>query len=225
MISGNSLLILSAGRGIGLDGFHKLNLVAPSTEETILARYRRQLSEDATIVVGYRAPELMARYPCLDYVYNYNWFETGSAFSAAVGLRKGPVIVLPSDLFLEEAAAETIRTATGNVIFTSSTENRLKKAANVSTEGNAVTDIYNGPKRHGDDAEFKGIVRIEDSDLRKVLVASCEANPSAAFSDCLAMHKEAFRAVDTGGDVVEINAVEEYMEFFEKDRAQGGDPC
>jgi hypothetical protein len=159
----------------------------------------------------------MSLHPKLKYLYNHRWFETGSAFSAAIGLKKVPVIVVPSDLFLDEVAAETVRGATGNVIFTSNTENRPSKAVNVSIEGSAVTEIYSGPKRHGDDVEFKGIVRIEDLDLLSTLVVSCEANPSMAFCDCLAMYKEAFRAVDTGGVVNEINAVEDYMEFFNKD--------
>ena len=213
----NSLLILSAGRGIGLDGFHKLNLVAPSSGETILDRYRRQLSTDISIVVGYRAPELMSLYPKFQYYYNYNWFEAGSAFSAAIGLKKVPVIVLPSDLFLDEAAAEVVGSATGNIIFTSNTENRSTSAINVSADKGTVHEIYNGPKRRGDDVEFKGIVLIQDFELLTALVASCEDNPSMAFSDCLGMHKEAFRAVDTGGLVTEINAVEDYMEFFDKD--------
>ena len=217
MNSFNTLLILSAGRGIGLDGFHKLNIVAPSTGETILARYRRQLSEDVTIVVGYRAPEIMARYPRLHFIYNYSWFETGSAFSAALGLKKVPVIVVPSDLFLDEAAAKTVRTATGNVIFTSDTENRPIAAVNVSSEANAITEIYSGPKRHGDDVEFKGIIRIEDAELLSAFAASCEARPSLALSDCLEMHKESFRAIDIGGQITEINTIEEYMEFFKKD--------
>ncbi len=219
MSSANSLLILSAGRGIGLDGFHKLNLVSPSTEETILQRYRRQLSEDATVVVGYRAPELMARHPKLKYEYNYSWFETGSAFSAAIGLKSVPVIVVPSDLFLDDEAAAVIRAATGNVIFTSNTENRSKKAVNVNTQGDAVTEIYCGPKRHGDDPEFKGIVRIEDPALLEALVKTCHANPSAAFSDCLDMHKEHFKTQDAKGSIYEINLVEEYMEFFQMDLA------
>ena len=219
MSSCKSLLILAAGRGIGLDGFHKLNLVAPSTGETILARYRRQLSEDITVVVGYRAPELMARYPYLSYRYNHHWFETGSAFSAAVGLEKVPVVLVPSDLFLDEAAAETVRTAIGNVIFTCDTENRSMNAVNVCAEDDSITEIYTGPKRRGDDAEFKGIVRIEDVELLDMLAQSCEANPSSPFSDCLAIHKAAFRVVDIGGVVNEINAVEEYMEFFQGDIA------
>jgi hypothetical protein len=218
MNSANSLLILSAGRGIGLDGFHKLNLVAPSTGETILARYLRQLSAAVTVVVGYRAPEMMAQHPSLNYVYNHSWFETGSAFSAGMGLSKAPVIVVPSDLFLDEAAAKGVSTATGNVIFASSTENRPQNSVNIEMDGDTVVDIYTGPKRHGGDPEFKGIVRIEDLDLLEALVKTCEANPAAPFSDCLNLHRQSFRAVVLDGEVTEINAVAEYVEFFNRDR-------
>lgn len=217
MNSADDLLILSAGRGIGLDGFHKLKLVAPSTGETILDRYRRQISANISIVIGYRAPELMSLYPNLHYFYNHNWFESGSAFSAAIGLRGVPVIVVPSDLFLDESAAEMLRSTTGNVIFTSDTENRKLNSINVSTRSGAVSRIYTGPKRHGDDVEFKGIVRIESLELLNALVASCEDNPSMAFSECLEMHKEDFCAVDIGGAVTEINTVEDYIDFFDKD--------
>lgn len=220
MNSVNYLLILSAGRGIGLDGFHKLNLVAPSTNETILDRYRRQISANTTVVVGYRAPEIMSNYSELNFIYNYSWFETGSAFSAALGLRNVPVIVLPSDLFLDDAAALAISQTTGNVLFTSDTENRPTAAVNVSTSDGSVTEIYSGPKRHGDDTEFKGITRIEDHELLKLVVETCEANPSCSFSECLSHHKEHFRVAEIFGRVTEINTVEEYMEFYEKDRRQ-----
>ena len=219
MSSNNSLLILSAGRGIGLDGFHKLNLVSPSSGETVLERYRRQLGDDTTIVVGYRAPELMSQYPNLEFVYNYNWFETGSAFSAGLVLKSCPVIVVPSDLFLDDAAAEVIATASGNVVFTCETENRPKNAINVATKDGAISEIYSGPKRNGTDAEFKGVVRIEDDKVLEAIVRDCEANPSLAFSDVLSMHKEVFKVKDSVGRVVEINFVEEYVEFFQADRA------
>jgi choline kinase len=217
MSSDNRLLVLSAGRGIGLDGFHKLNLVSPSTKETIITRYLRQISKDVTVVVGYRAPEIIAHYPDLRFVYNYRWFETGSAFSAALGLRKAPVIVVPSDLFLDEHAAKKVRSSTGNVIFTANTENRLKNAVNVCSQSSKIVEMYSGPMRRGEDAEYKGIVRIEDDNLLCDLRATCEANSSLAFSDCLNMHKEMFQTMDVDGEIAEINTVEEYIDFFNKD--------
>lgn len=214
------LLVLSAGRGIGLDGFHKLSLVAPSNKETVLDRYRRQICDKVTVVVGYRAPELMARYPDLNFIYNYKWFESGSGFSAGLGLSRAPVIVVPSDLFMSDRAALTVRESTGNVIFVSRTENRPLTAVNVTISDEQILDIYDGPKRHGGDQEYRGIVRIESKELLDAVADTCRSNPSLAFSDCLAHHKESFRVVDLEGAVSEINSVDDYMQFF---RADGQD--
>jgi hypothetical protein len=214
MISNFKILVLAAGRGIGLDGFNKLNLVCPSSRETVLERYMRQLSKDVSIVVGYRAPEIISKYPNLNYAYNYKWYETGSAFSASLGLHQTPIIVLPSDLFLSEMAAETIRNATGDVIFTSATENRPTNAVNVVVNKRKVVGIYEGPKRQGADQEFKGIVRIETDECMSALRSTCECNPALALSDCLGLHAAKFQAIDIGGAVSEINSVEDYMDYF-----------
>lgn len=215
MSSDSKLLILSAGRGVGLDGFHKLKLVSAQTNETILQRYIRQLSANITIVVGYRAPEIMAENPGLTYRYNYNWFETGSAFSAHLGLSTVPVIIVPSDLFICDVAAQQIMQAEDNVIFTLDTENRGVNAINVSENGGFVSDMYLGPKRSGADDEFCGIVRIKDLDLLSAISQECEKNSSAAFSDCVATHKDKFRVIQLQGSVREINTVEDYVSYFE----------
>jgi hypothetical protein len=218
MTSDNQLLVLAAGRGIGLDGFHKLNLVSPSDGRTILARYQQQLSTDVTIVVGYRAPEIMSQHPDLAYVYNYRWFETGSSYSAGLGLSRAPVIVTPSDLFLDERAAEIVRMSSGNVLFTSRTENRPQAAVNVSSDAGRILDVYQGPKRRGQDTEFRGIVRVEDSDLLSSLADACLSKASNAFFEAIVPFIDQFREVDLEGDVREINSVDDYMEFFNADR-------
>lgn len=225
MSSKTRLLILSAGRGIGLDGYHKLKLVAPSSGETILDMYKRHFGGHITVVVGYRAPELMAENPDLGFCYNYNWFETGSAFSAHLGLAAlnagEPVLVVPSDLFISDEAARQINAAEGNVIFTRDTENRDMNAVNVAQNPDGtIASVYSGPKRGGDDDQFCGIAKIADADLRRSLSASCEEHPSLAFSECLDMHRDQFRAVRLNGWLSEINSVEDYMEFFESDRAR-----
>lgn len=215
-----NLLILAAGRGIGLDGFHKLNLVSPSDKRTVLARYRQQICDSVTIVVGYRAPEIMSKYPDLSYAHNYRWFETGSSFSASLGLDKSPVIVLPSDLFLDEQAAEIVRGSSGNVIFTSRTENRPQTAVNVQSSDGRILDVYQGPKRRGEDTEFRGIVRIEDADLLNKVRETCVQNESGAFFESLLPHIDQFEEQDLQGEVWEINSVEDYMEFFQADRSR-----
>ena len=66
----NNICVLAAGRGIGIDGFHKLNLASRATGETILERYQRQLGEDLHLIIGYKAAELMSLNPRFNYTYN-----------------------------------------------------------------------------------------------------------------------------------------------------------
>lgn len=214
----NSLLVLSAGRGIGLDGFNKLNLVSPSTGETILDRYNRQLGKNITIVTGYRAPEIMSCYPKFKFVYNYVWYETGSAFSAALGLKNEPTVIVPSDLFIGDDEAETISNASGNVIFTFKSENRAMGAVNITIKEKNILDIYEGPKRNGDDHVFSGIVRVEDKTVIKQLIELGNECPSESFIECVSKLKHHFTGIELLQPITEINSVEEYDQFFREDQ-------
>ncbi len=214
MSSSEKLLILSAGRGVGLDGFHKLNLVSPDTKETTLARYMRQFGDEVTVVVGYRAAELISTYPDLDYAYNYAWFETGSAFSAHIGLGTAPVTIVPSDLFITDAVAAEISAAEGNVIFMVNTENRAINAVNVCCDGPDIVDLYKGPKRSGNDAEFIGVVKIADQKVADEAARICEENPGDFFIECIAKMKGTFTAHLLSGGVTEINTIEDYLSMI-----------
>lgn len=215
MSSDNTLLILSAGRGIGIDGFHKLKLVDPGTEETLLGRYIRQFGERVTIVVGYHAAELMSSFPQYDYAYNHAWFETGSAFSAHIGLDKAPVLIVPSDLVISDEAVEEIQAQSGNAIFSRNTENRGINSVNVSCEGRRITEVYRGPKRSGGDPEFCGIVKITDQETVDLLSKTCEENPELFLIECVGMLAERFEHHQLDGALQEINTIDDYFTMFE----------
>ena len=127
-MSSNSILVLAAGRGLSMDGIHKLKLTVPGHCESIKERLNRQFHGVLTIVVGYRAAELISQWPDQNYVYNSRWFETGSAASAAMGLRsvvdEGGITVLPSDLIFSESIASMINSESRDAIFLCNTENR-----------------------------------------------------------------------------------------------------
>ena len=211
MTSSEKLLILSAGRGIGLDGFHKLNLVSPETKETTLNRYMRQFGKNVTIVVGYRAAELISTYPDLDYVYNYAWFETGSAFSAHLGLSKAPVTVVPSDLFISDEVANMISAMEDNAIYMINTENRGPNSINISYTNNCIVDIYQGSRKSGDDAEFCGIVKIVGQKILDEVSISCQEHSPDFFIESLVRHKENFKPCLLPDGVLEINTIEDYL--------------
>lgn len=208
------VLVLAAGRGVGLDGFSKLRLTSPGARETVLDRYLRQFGADMSVVIGYRGAEVAASYPELRYRYNASWFETGSAYSAHVGLTDAPVTILPSDLFVSEVAAEIVNGALGNAIFAINTENRNANAVNIRSEGSLVAEVYMGPKRSGSDPEFAGIVKIADSETLALVSESCLQNPAISLIECVAMHKERFRLNILEGGVTEVNTIEDYLAFL-----------
>ena len=218
--SSEKILILSAGRGMGLDGFHKLKLVIPNTGETILDRYARQFGSNIDVVVGYRAAELMSSYPSLIYNYNYSWFETASAYSAFIGMKTAPVIILPSDLIIEDESAKKINNSTGNVVFVKSSENRSDDSVNVAEKNGKISKIYRGPKGSGNDWEFGGIIKISDDQLLSNLSNYCERNPALFFVECIEKFKELFTVINLDHGVFEINSIDDYLKIFQKKEIQ-----
>jgi len=214
--SNEKILILSAGRGMGLDGFHKLKLVIPRTGETILDRYSRQFGTNISAVVGYRAAELMSSYPNFNYKYNYSWFETGSAFSAFIGMDVTPVTILPSDLIIEDDIAQIINDSTGNVIFVKDSENRSESSVNITEKNKKIVEIFRGPKKSGNDKEFSGIIKISDKNLLLKISEQCEKNPTLFFIECIKNFKELFTVIHLDYGITEINTIADYFSVIQK---------
>jgi len=80
-------IILAAGEGFLLDGMVKCLVRAPHDGRPLLERMidgfaRHQI----TVVVGYRAVDVMQQYPDLDYVYNADWATTNNSYSLGLAL-------------------------------------------------------------------------------------------------------------------------------------------
>ena len=214
MSSNKNLVILAAGRGIGIDGFNKLNLVFPSSKESILERYLRQFDAEVKIVVGYKAAEIMSLNPDLNYVYNHNWFETGSAFSTYLGAEELPVIIMPCDLFLSDDAAEVINSSKGDLLFAIDSENRSNLNAHVSHKNSEILSIYNGSRKSGNDKEFTGIVKVSTKKTLEKLKKVCETNANFFLSEAIEKVKSEFKMEILKGDIKEINSINDYIDLF-----------
>jgi CTP:molybdopterin cytidylyltransferase MocA len=115
------LIVLAAGEGLQLDGFNKALIRHPRTRERVLDQYLRLFgASKVTVVVGYRAIEIMHRYPQLHYVYNSSWRLTGNAYSLGLALDASPCFVLSADFFLDEAVIDRMRSATPNAVIAAS---------------------------------------------------------------------------------------------------------
>ena len=82
-------IILAAGRGHQLDGVNKVLIRHPKTGRTILDHAIEAFAgKNVTVVVGFRAIQIMELYPQLDYVLNPEWAVTGNAMKSWLGARR-----------------------------------------------------------------------------------------------------------------------------------------
>ena len=94
-------IILAAGQGYKLGNFNKLLLNNPKTKLTILETYLEIFSgTDVCIVVGYKAVNIINRYPHIKYIYNPDWHITKDSYSLGLALNDEPCYVIHSDMFI-----------------------------------------------------------------------------------------------------------------------------
>ena len=113
------LIILSAGMSNEVDGFPKLKLKYKNQELSILDKYLT-ISKNITpkIIIGYNALSIINSYPNLNFIFNNDWMNTGSAGSLSLGLSNESVVILPCDLFISDKVLNYItENITGDYII------------------------------------------------------------------------------------------------------------
>ena len=201
-----------------MDGIHKLKLLIPATKDTIKTHIQNSFPGNLSIVVGYRAAELMSEWPDLDFSYNKRWYETGSAESARIGLRdlkkQNPVIIMPCDIIFSPKASATINNCNDDSIFVVNSENRSANALNVILDGEKIIDCYRGPKKDGSHPEAKGVAKIFSKEKLDIVSKECELNPNSFFIEALIKSGCKFNSVDLTGEINEINTTDEYFQLW-----------
>lgn len=219
-MSSNKILVLAAGRGLSMDGIHKLKLTVPGSSETIKERIIRQFQEELSIVVGYRAAELISEWPDQNFIYNHHWFETGSAISAALGLRSmaeaDGVTIIPSDLIFSNEIAKIINEEVEDTIFLCNTENRSKASVNVKLHEGKIIGHYRGAKRDSRDLEAIGVAKLSNKESIRVVANKCENDNSLYFVEGLLNSDLSLKALELPFDYFEINSVEDYYQLWKK---------
>ena len=216
----NNILVLAAGRGLSMDGIHKLKLLVPNTEDTIKSHIENNFPGKLSLVAGYRAAELISEWPELDFFYNNRWFETGSSESARLGLEalsdSLPVTIMPCDIIFSEKASKIINSCDSDSIFLVNTENRSINALNVIVNGEKIVDCYRGPKKDGSHLEATGISKIFSQKKLEIIADDCSQNPNNFFIETIIKSSCEFNWVDITNEVSEINTTEEYFELWNK---------
>lgn len=212
-------IILAAGQGYKLDGFIKLLIRNPMTGERIIDQYLRIFKgTEITVVVGYKAIEIMHRYPKLNYVYNPDWNITNNSYSLGLALNEEPSIVISSDFILNDKLICTMNNYVSNCIVTERRENRSLDSLNCSlSEDGKINEIYQGPLRSSSDPEAVGIYKISNRKLLNVWKKNCIDHGNLFAGQNLKFDISPIDSFDMGlHNFYEINTVLDYMKLIKK---------
>jgi choline kinase len=210
------LIILAAGQGFKLDGFHKLYIRDPRTGEPLLARYRRLFAGwPLTLVVGYQAIRVMSDHPELDYVYNDQWSITGNSYSLSLALDDRPAVVISSDLFFDEDLVELVRAAPADAVVVQASENKQAHSIRCRVDDGRIGALYLGePQRH-DDVETCGIYKISDPAILRDWKRACAHNRGVFAGINLPLDRAPIAAVDKGARFYhEVNTHLDYLNLI-----------
>ena len=169
------VIILAAGQAVQLDGYNKLLIKDPLTKKTILDMYLDAFKgHDITVVLGYRAINVMHEYSDLDYVYNSDWAISNSSHSLSLALNEEPCFVISGDLFIEPDIISAVDKAGPNIIATIKRDSRTLNALNVSHDSKGVVkEIYQGKLKNVSDPEAIGIYKISSKSILKTWRSNC----------------------------------------------------
>jgi len=211
------LIILAAGQGFKLDSFNKLLIQNPKTKETILETYMRLFSEyEITVVVGYKAIEIISRYPDLDYVYNDLWRITGNSYSLSLTLNEKPCVVISSDLLFDENMKKLIKESPENSVFVFQSENKGMNTVRCEVKDSAVQSFYMG-EDHNNGLETTGIYKISDPRILREWKKNCFTNRNVFAGLNLPVNIKKIVAVNKKGIFFhEINTPLDYLNLIKK---------
>ena len=214
------LIVLAAGQGFKLDGFHKLYICDPKTREPLIHRYQRLFSGwPITLVVGYQAIRVMNDFPELDYVYNDQWSITGNSYSLSLALDDRPAIVISSDLFFDEAMVELLAEAPANAVVVKRSENQQAHSIRCATEGGVVTSLYLGEPRRPEDLETTGIYKVSDGGILREWKRACAQNRSVFAGINLPFQDGSVAALSKGTRFFhEVNTHIDYLNLIRERR-------
>lgn len=214
-------IILAAGQGFELDGYNKLLIRDPATGQRIIDQYLRIFSKTSiTVVVGFRAIEIMQEYPDLDYVYNSDWKITNNSYSLGLALNDEPCYVVSCDFFIAPEIIDLLGSAEPDGILTFNNENRQLTSLNCELlENNTIAEIYQGQIRTNDHPEAIGLYKISHKKILRDWKSKCIQHSNLFVGQNLSFNICPVYSVDKGNyRFDEVNTVMDYMRLLDKKR-------
>jgi choline kinase len=215
------VIVLAAGRGHQLDGATKVLIRHPATGRTILDHFIDAFAgKRITVVVGFRAIQIMEQYPQLDYVINHDWAVTNNAMSLGLALDGEPSYVTSGDIFLERALIDELDQAAPNLALTELRDNRTLTAIHcVLRDDGSIAETYQGPVKDVRHPEAIGLFKITDDELLRRWKHLSIRHGNLFVGQTLPCEEAPIAAVPRNDHpFVEINTPADYLRLLEQQR-------
>lgn len=212
------MIVLAAGPGNQVDGLAKSLIRHPSTGKTVIEHLKEAFSDRTiTIVVGYRAIQIMERYPELNYVLNSQWSFTGSAFSLGLALTDEPTYIVSGDIFLEADLVERLDNLGPDLVLTEARENRNPNSVHCSLRKDGTLDsTYQGPVRNSVDPEAIGLLKVSNIDTLRVWKQLSLKHGNLHAVQLLPCRDSQIFSVERAGEMFdEVNSADDYLRLIE----------
>lgn len=212
-------IILAAGQGFQLDGINKLLIQHPATGRTILDHALEAFSgKDVTVVVGFRAIEIMQRYPRLDYVINHQWALSSNGLSLGLALDERPTYVVSGDIFFERELIAELDRSRADLALVEARENRVPSSIHcVLRPDRTIEETYQGPVRQVSHPEAIGLFKIGAPRLLAEWKRRCARHGNLFVGQLLPCDGEPVGVFERGEHPFdEINTADDYLRFAKR---------
>lgn len=218
-MSVNKVIILAAGQGFRHDGMNKVLIRHPKTGKTILDHAIEAFSgKKITVVVGYRAIQVMELYPQLDYVINADWALTNNAMSLGLALTDEPTYVVSGDMFFTKELITDLDCGDENLVLTEKRENRALSAVHcIVGENKQINETYQGPVRNIEHPEVIGMFKISNPNILSEWKKLCIRHGNLFVGQVLPCQYDPIYDHNLGKhDFEEINTAADYLRLIHK---------
>ena len=216
------VIILAAGQGYQLDGFNKLLIRDPIDNQRVFDKYIAAFSGmEITVVVGYRAINVMQQYPAYNYIYNQDWAVTNNSYSLSLALSDEPCYVISGDLFIQPELINFLDKSGSDIVLTQNRENRTMSALNVSMDENQIIkEVYQGKLLDPSDPEALGIFKITSPNILKEWSRNCRKYRNLFVGQNLPYNiMDSIKALDISNHrICEINTPLDYIRLLSREK-------
>jgi choline kinase len=211
------VIILAAGKSLQLDGISKILIRHPADGRTILDwAIEAFAGKRITVVVGFRAIQIMQAYPDLDYIHNPEWALTNNAMSLGLALTEEPAYVVSGDIFIERRLIERLDRDVPDLVLTSRREKRSLSAVHcVLDDAGRVIEPYQGPVRDMAHPESVGLFKVSSPEVLRQWRRRCIEHSNLFAGQLLPCSPPCVQSVPLEDELFfEVNTPTDYMELI-----------